>query len=386
MYSALNEDEIHQEFANLNKKDIIDRIIDGDWRRGLSHHQLASIDFAKLEEDDASLRWTALKLVPLEQDESNLMQQYPFKKRRVGCSESRPQLHYPETTIGIFVRNLKHHISPLVKAHYHVHRLDSWRVSIVRLYIQQNVPFAPLSVNVPRQGRAAIETSRCMYIALPDSCPYVYVSLSGSVHTGVQASRSKSVGAKTNLNTTKKIVLEAIPKALSRPQQRWSLEPTKLTVKSLRTVCMLRGSEKVGTTGGLFSQLTQPGMKRKLPPDQIGILSDEHATSDVDSVVPHQSRDALVQSRFGPMTGSNHVGLDLLNVRVGNIFQESKSKKRKRSGDEDNHEAAPMTITLQGSDVFAGLKQLAFAHPEYVNMEKLSAAFSGDSHCSVITL
>lgn len=388
VYSSLKNDQNQEELLNLSKKDIIDRILDGDWRRGLSHHQLASIDFAKLEEDDASLRWTALKLVPLVQAEHGSDQRHLSKKRRLDPSRCQSIRHYPETTVGIFVQNLKRHISPVIKAHYHVHRIESCQVSIIRLQIQPNIPFAPLSANIPRPGRASVEASRCVYIALPDSCPFVYVSLTGSVHTAAQKGRSKAPGATTDLNTNKKVILEAISKALSRPQQRWSLEPTRLTAKSLKAMCRLRGGGKVGTTGGVFSQLAQPVVKPKLLQTNDDILPGQHTVSPSTSITADQSRDALIESRFGRMTGPDHVSLDRLNIKVENILAgaTSKSKKRKRIEDDDNQEVAPIAITLCGSDVFAGLKQLALAHPEYVDMEKLSAAFSGGSQCSVITL
>lgn len=388
VYRAFRDNDDPHELANLSKKDIIDRIVDGDWRRGLSYHQLASIDFARLEEDDTSLRWTALKLVPLQHDECAHQQQRPLKKPRLEQPRSTALPHYPDTTIGIFVQNLKRHISPVVKAHYHIHRMESWGASVVRLQIQENAPFAPLSANMPRQGRAATENSRCVYVALPDSCPYVYVSLAGSDGVTGQKDRSKNAGTKTDLATMKKVILEAIPKALSRPQQRWSLEPTKLTAKSLRAMCMLRGSGKVGTTGGAFSQLTRAVTRPDRARSRDDVQDGGRTPSIPISTALDEDTNTIIESRFGHMTGASHVGLDRLNVKVGNILQGSgaKSKKRKRIDDDDYQEAAPMTITLCGYDVFAGLKQLALAHPEYVDMEKLSTIFSGGSHCSVITI
>ena len=177
LYDGLKDDTSN--VGHLSKRDIIDRIVDGDWRRGLSYEQLASIDFANLEENDTALRWSALKLVPL--DSRSEHRQRPEKRRKSEHTLSTNVApRYPQIAPAIFVQNLRHHISPLVKAHYHVHRMEALQLSIVRLYLTSNTPFAPLSVNVPQQGKAATDSARTMFIALPDSCPYVYVSISGS--------------------------------------------------------------------------------------------------------------------------------------------------------------------------------------------------------------
>lgn len=47
---------------DANKRDIIDRIVDGDWRCGLFLHQMAMTDFANLEQNDTALKWSALKI------------------------------------------------------------------------------------------------------------------------------------------------------------------------------------------------------------------------------------------------------------------------------------------------------------------------------------
>lgn len=388
LYKSLRHDNDLPDLAGWSKRDIIDRILEGDWRRGLSHHQLASIDFAKLEEDDSSLRWTALKTVPLENEHVQPRQSRQLKRQRLAPLGDSRLAHYPETKVGIFVQSLKQHISPVVKAHYHVHRFEPYRVSVVRLQIQQNMPFAPLSANVPCHGRVASEASRCVYIALPDSCPYVYVSISGANTAGRRKGHSKEKGTRIDLTTMKKIILEAIPKALSRPQQRWSLEPSKLTARSLRAMCKLRGNGEVGTTGGAFSRLTQPLARPKSLDPYDNANKVERGTSTASCTESDEGLKTLVQSRFGTMAGPSHVSLDRVNVKIENIFSRSssKSKKRKRMEDDDTEEVTPISVTLCGSDVFAGLKQLALCHPEYVDTARLSASFSGGSQCSVITL
>jgi len=372
--------------AHLSKRDIIDRIVDGDWRRGLSYEQLASVDFANLKENDATLRWTALKLVPLtDSDDVGTNEQRPSKRRKTEHTASTSVLpRYPETTPAIFVHNLKQHISPLVKAHYHLHRSATQRLSIIRLYITPNTPFAPLSTNVPRQNRTATDSARTMFIALPDSCPYVYVSVTGSTSTKAQTKTTPGkTSTKVDLAATKRIVLEAIPKALSRPQQRWSLETTRLTARSLQAMSLLRGSGKVGTTGGTVSQLSHPKPETDEPESPPARCS---AALDDQSLAEHQD---LVEQRFGTTDGPSYAKLDRVQVKISNLvtLTSAKGKKRKEVGSSNvEQDTSPLTLTLSGVDVFAGLKQFAMLHPDCVDVRKLPALFTGEQSATALTL
>ncbi|KAK5943953.1 chromosome loss- protein [Knufia obscura] len=379
VYEALKDDT--SDLGHLSKRDIIDRIVDGDWRRGLSYEQLASIDFANLEENDTTLRWSALKLVPLRSG-SEEQAERPSKRRK---AEHSVMPRYPEITAAIFVQNLKQHIGPLVKAHYQIHRIAALQLSVVRLYITRNTPFAPLSGNVPRQGKVATDAARTMFIALPDSCPYVYVSVSASTASkGHGKADSSSAGTKVDVAATKRVVLEAIPKALSRPQQRWSLETTKLTAKSLQAMTLLRGSGKVGASGGTLSQLSQP---RPVLDTTEAAIEDGRAELTNPPLQEHQK---LVEQRFGSMAGPSHAKLDRVQVQIRNLVTtpKQKSKKQKSVNDDPTEESrcTSLTITLSGSDVFAGLKQFASLHPQYVDVERLPALFTGQHSTTMLTL
>lgn len=226
------------------KRDIVDRILDGDWRRGISLQQLAMIDFQHLQEHEASLRWTALKLVPLS------IASERKGSERLGRQDKSPATEvYPRMQPAAFVQSLKHEISPLVKAHYYLHRLPApHNLTILRLYVA-DTPYANPISSPPAHFT---DSSRTMYIAFPDSCPYIYVALSGS-SSGSGGSNRGAKGPKIDVTALKRTVLEAVPKALSRPQQRYALEATALTAKNLSTMCTLRGNGRGGASQGAFT-------------------------------------------------------------------------------------------------------------------------------------
>jgi len=368
-----------QDEKELSKRDIIDRIVEGDWRRGLSLQQLAMIDFAYLEEHDGALKWSALRLVPLSAD--NDMDGHDCSSSALPARKKRRLNHsvapeYPHSTAASFVAALKAEISPLVKAHYHIHRLPPpFDLSIVRLYITPHTAFAPCRSSVPRYARQATDAGRVMYIALPDSCPYIYISLSGSLGTTTPLSRARGakdrITAKVDMAAMKKIVLEAIPKALSRPHERWALETTKLTTRSLKTMTTLRGNQKPGTGGGPYGVFVQ--------------VDEGPDTSPVD-VQPHEARqtdgiEEMVTKRFGTMATPQYAPLDRVHVRLEDLPRTESESRVRRAED-----AAPVGLTFRGVDVFMGLRQLAGLGSDFVDMKKMPAWMSGELGMSSLTV
>lgn len=231
--------------TNINKRCIVDRILDGDWRRGLSLYQVATIDFQCLSENDRAVRWTALKLVP-HSDEEEDSQQEPLKKKRK--VEPAP---YPTISPSTFLRNLQQEISPLVKAHYYLHRLHTPHdLSIIRICVADSPYANPQSSSQP--SSMFTDPSRIIFIALPDSCPYIYVSVSG-VAKEASSVKKKSVSSRMNITSLKRIVLEEIPKALSKPEHRYSLESTSLTARSLSAMTALRGNSGTNAANGVYT-------------------------------------------------------------------------------------------------------------------------------------
>ncbi|KAI1626408.1 centromere protein Chl4/mis15/CENP-N [Exophiala viscosa] len=358
------------------KRDVIDRIVDGDWRRGLSLHQHAMIDFAYLEQNEAALRWSALRLVPLDSAEEmsdDSDSQPPKKKCWISRNEHTPR--YPQISAQSFLSALKKEISPMVKAHYHLHRMSSYQnLDIVRVYITPSSTFRARRTTIPRNVRHAVEAGRVMYIAFPGSCPYVYISLCGaSVSSGRAKGARDSKGrvmAKVDMAAMKKIVLEAIPKAFSRPQERWALESTKLNARSLKSICELRGNQKPGSAGGAYSSFSEPS--RDIDGNSIDLQQE-----------PDQRASLLeVEKRFGTMTGQHHAALDRVHIKLEKDIQRDKDN----SPDVLGEEAATISLTFTGNDVFQGLKKLAELGSEYVDLSRMPAMLTGELGVSSIVI
>ncbi|ERF74907.1 hypothetical protein EPUS_08959 [Endocarpon pusillum Z07020] len=230
--------------TTINKRHIIDRMLDGDWRRGLSLFQVATIDLQCLNENDKAFRWTALKLIPQSDEEAH--EEQPMKKKR--RIDSAP---YPTVSPSTFLQNLQHEISPMVKAHYYLHQIHTLQnLSVIRICVVDS-PYAQAqsSVHAPV---LFTNPNRIIFIALPDSCPYIYISVSGGVKES-NAGRKKTLSDRMDITSLKRAILEEIPKALSRSHNRYSLESTSLTARSLSTMLALRGNSGTNAANGVYS-------------------------------------------------------------------------------------------------------------------------------------
>lgn len=397
IYKELRLDDI-----DASKSYVVDRIIDGDWRRGLSLYQHATIDFAHLTAHDTAVRWTALKLVPLEHSHST--SEPPNKKRK----HNHQQPLYPTISPTSFLHTLRAQVSPLIKAHYHLTTLsEPYNLPIIRIYLTPHAPFAPLRSNIPRSARQATDSGRVLYIALPHGSPHVYISTSGS-SSSVASTSTQKPAAKTDTTSLKRLLLTAIPKALSRPHERWALESTNLTARSLRAVCALRGgTTRPGTAGGAFavfhhSTITRTSSSttttaataapaspstseygtREADPSPVDVLglsappaaaaaqpTEENdmffpspsthpqpaslltkGTSNT-SISPSTRRTRSLTARFGPDTPSR-AHLDRLTARITDVMKPMGEAR----GVVD---AAPVTVSFGGGDVVGGLRALA---------------------------
>jgi central kinetochore subunit Mis15/CHL4 len=379
------------------KRDVIDRILDGDWRRGISLQQVAMIDFQHLSENDTALRWTALKLVLLDEkskddlDNSNK----PRKRRRI----SKEQHFFPEIQPATFLSTLSSEISSLVKAHYHMHSIPQHSGSalpILRLHISDS-PYTRVS---NKDSSLFLESARTLYIALPNSCPHIYVALSGPA-ASTKAKDAATATTKMDIASLKRTVLEAVPKALSRPQQRWSLEPTDLTAKSLKAICALRGNERGGASGGAFSIFSE-GEVDHSPLDPRADGDEEKKEEGVKAV---KRRRKVLCERDGNVDAAKVVAKVAKKFGVVGIGKDHKAEAqtpanrelpaapaldrvfvRVEAGNNSDVSDSEMdfNLTITGNDVFAGLRQLAELGS--VDMDKIPSWMTGEEGASLITV
>ncbi|CAI7588325.1 unnamed protein product [Penicillium manginii] len=382
--------EVREAYIDLRnrkggKQEIIERILEGDWRHGITLRQLAMADLRYMDDRPASLRWTAMELVRVN-DVANSKSKN-ISDTIASASEDWSS-HIPRIQAASFVKSLHAEIAPLVKAHYHLSRSSTLPLTFLRIFIIDS-PYQ----NPRQQPEIFTDATRIIYIAFPDSCPYFYTS---SITTS-NASSSTSLGAgslATDPRTLQRLVREAIPKALSRPHQRFTLKPTALAAKNLQTLLTLRGPGRSTSSNGAFSIFADAALEGSPldPRPSNTVLAEEHmrgreendthshddasksarpatnkrpsgsgtVTTTERALSPDSKKRRLaVESRFGTVGCSiTPAPLDRLDIRL----LDSLGANDDDDPDPDRNAAnlAPaVSVTFTGSDVIGGIRKLA---------------------------
>ncbi|MCJ1405677.1 hypothetical protein MMC11_008906, partial [Xylographa trunciseda] len=422
---AQSYDELQEAYSELQKgkggkREVVDRIMEGDWRYGISLRQLAMADVQYLLDHPASQRWSALQLVPVSLPGSASGGE---KDQSAETLHDLPRFHGPT-----FLRKLQSEIGSLTKAHYHLTRLPSLPVALLRIYVT-DVPYNSQLLGPGKVSTSSSGVATTLYVALPDNTAFIYIS-------PASAAGMTSSGDGRRL---RKLVIDALPKAFSKPRERYSLKPTSLSARSLAALVSMRGeSGGLGTSGGwsVFADGTVEPSPLKAyafsPTDLDRIDEDKEnmpfqnaqrrADFDTepsllvnDDSEPIQKRRRLVaKARFGnDSLGIESKGLERFEVRLDN----SCSRIEEHHADEPAQEAVPVAgskrrrsalslveesletivddeadnissewkpsvrLTFSGSNVFAGLRKLVEAGA--INGERMPGWMTGENKVSV---
>lgn len=335
--------EIYEEMQQQKggKRDVVDRIIEGDWREGLSLYQLAMADMQYLYDHPVSQKWTALKVVRINAPtglESNNAE-FP----------SIPRFHPPT-----FLRNIQREMLPDVKAHYNLDRPKGMPLLLLRIYVLESPYNTALALNAPaNSNNNALDASKTIYIAFPDNAPHIYISLAAAPGTAGGAADTQSL---------RKLVLAGIPKAFSKPRARYGLESTNLSARNLAALLDRRGSENTNAAGGGWSIYAEES-KNLTPlntqlPSQIAVteeLDDLKTTNEnpktmkrkiQDPIQTKKRRKLVARGRFGKSAMHNDgKGIERMDVRLDDSFPSLSSN------DDDN-----ISTNLPESPLLAGPK------------------------------
>lgn len=419
---ADNIEELRYTYMQLKenggtKRDVIDRILDGDWRRGLSLRQLAIVDGCFLQEHDSALRWTALKLIPidstLQKETGQLPVSGPIKMAKSASISSKQA--YPSLHASTFLQNLQREIAPVVKAHYYLYRNSSRSLTMLRLYVTDS----PYTSSITARKMGLADSSRTLFVAFPDSCPFIYVSITGPCWSGKSLERRSTISA-YDIMSLKKAVLEAVPKAMSRPHYRYGLESTSLSVKSLSTMMSLRGPGRHGASNGAYSIFAEgsvdesplnlssrkPSSAKQSESVMRESMSNGRRTSTGSEVIagskrkePLAERDVNLPTldpdgrkkrkiaaarRFGTIDTSQPgcKGVDRCQITFADpLVGALQSTKDPRTAtdeprDGDGSRAGRINVVFHGSDIFGGIRRLVEAG--LIREEKMPAWMTGE--------
>ncbi|KAK4042743.1 centromere protein Chl4/mis15/CENP-N [Parachaetomium inaequale] len=386
-----------------SKREVLDRITEGDWRHGLTLYQLAMADLQYLHDHPTSQQWSAYRIAPLKPPHDPDGEAAPEVDKQ---SLTIPRFH-PST----FLRTLQSHVLPDVKAHYNFDAHRSLPLLILRIFVLDS-PYNTNHALQPTGTTTSFDASRTVYIAFPDASPHLFIS-KPTTTTTLSSSGGRASGGGGESKSLRNLLVEGIPKALSRPLQRerFTLQSTSLVTRNLAELVERRGGGRTNSAGGGWSvyadetkgkketplDLVVPGPPLSLPDHGEGGGKRAAAVpvSDAERREERAVKRArlVARARFGG-TGlvGDGKGVERVDVVVEDAFpdvvaedgdgddEEGVVGRAGRAGrksrvdgslgrdaedeDEDAQEAAAqgwrpfVRLTFHGSHVFAGIRQL----------------------------
>ena len=414
-YEAAHSYEELQETYKLmaarkgGRKEVLDRILEGDWRTGISMYQLATAEIQHMLDHPTSLRWTAKRMARI-----------PNNKLVKDMEVTNESEHLPRFQAQTFMMNLARELTPLMKAHYLITRIKTLPITILRVYIHES-PYsteASLSADTSHGSDGA----RAVFFIWPNGSPFIYNSL--VTHLG------QVVG--DDGRHLRDIVLQAIPKAFSRPSSRYQLISTNFTARSLSALLAYRGPGKSNAAAGgwsifadhSFSQnaldFITTGKSDKPPKDaaagEIGSKPGpgrpKRALESTETPEVKRRKE-VAEGRFGSSAKPNDgQGIERFEVRIDDPFpaiangttrqeegadnaQQSKRDRRGRPSlldrtaeeiedlqDEQPDSWVPdVRITFSGSHVFAGVRELV--EQGVIDGEKMPGWMTGEAGVTI---
>jgi central kinetochore subunit Mis15/CHL4 len=418
---AQSYEELQETYRELaarkgGRREVLDRILEGDWRTGISMYQLATAEIQYLLDHPNALRWTAKRLTKIANARSAV----------TDMEVTNDSDHLPRFQAQTFMSNLARELTPLMKAHYLIMRIKTSPMTILRVYIHDSPYSTESSLAVDTNSA---DSAKAVFFVWPNGSPFVYSSL--ATMTG------QVVG--DDGRHLRDIVQQAIPKAFSRPSARYQLTSTNFTTKSLDALLTYRGPGKSNAaTGGWsifqdhsFSQnaLDFITTQRSDGQDKNGV--DKPTTNGIAKAGPGRPkrmsestdtpeakrRKEVAAGRFGTSAKSDDgQGLERFEVRIDDPFPAASGGKGTQHDDDTSNLDGETTnqsrrgrpsildrtaedlediqneegwvpnvrVAFQGTHVFAGIRELV--EEGIVDGEKMPGWMTGEAGVTIGTI
>jgi central kinetochore subunit Mis15/CHL4 len=395
------------------RREVLDRILEGDWRTGISMYQLATAEIQYLLDHPNALRWTAKRLTKIANARSAV----------TDMEVTNDSDHLPRFQAQTFMANLARELTPLMKAHYLITRIKTSPMTILRVYIHDSPYSTEASLAVDANSA---DSAKAVFFVWPNGSPFVYSSL--ATLTG------QVVG--DDGRHLRDIVQQAIPKAFSRPSARYQLTNTNFTTKSLDALLTYRGPGKSNAaTGGWsifqdhsFSQNALDFITTQKGDTQDKAGADKPVTNGTTKAGPGRPKRAaqstntpeakrrkeVAAGRFGTSAQPDDgQGLEKFEVRIDDAFPAAKGRNvMQDDADTSNLEAQRanqprkgrpslldrtaedleeiqnedgwvpnVRVAFQGTHVFAGIRQLV--EEGIVDGEKMPGWMTGEAGVTI---
>lgn len=406
--------EIYKELAARKggKREIQDRILEGDWRTGVSMYQLATAEIQYLLDHPNSLRWTAKRLARIPN----------AKSVSLDMEVTNDSEHLPRFQAQTFMANLSRELTPLMKAHYLLIKIKTMPMTILRVYIHDS-PYSTEASLATHSSNP--DSARSVFFIWPNGSPFVYSSIAN--HFGQVISDDG--------RHLRDIVQQALPRAFSRPSARYQLASTNFTTKSLDALLAYRGPGKSNAASGGWSIFQDHSFSQNALDFITSLKDDTHTKNkagkdtaagtakagpgrpkrmlDDKETSEAKRRREVAAGRFGSSAQPNDgQGLERVEVRIDDPFPPVANSSQQTDGDTShlseqsanrNRRGRPslldrsleeteeleggdawvpdVRVVFQGSHVFAGVRQLV--EQGVVDGEKMPGWMTGEAGVTI---
>ncbi|KAG0125502.1 centromere protein Chl4/mis15/CENP-N [Tuber indicum] len=317
---------------SVRVKEVVERIVEHEWRDGLTLGMVAELDFRYLLDHPSSQKWTSAQL-------------YPLSKPPPTRATSKTIFH-PKT----FAHTLSTLLRPLVSPHYYITHHPSLPLHMLHVQLHPPTPTTPLTLP---------QNKHIFWLAFPESTDgYVFHTLPSS---------SPATTATTSLP---EIVRESIAIAVSRRGIRYGIRAARMSARTLEAVAYHRGGEGDGGMLGGWSIFSAGGVGVDddvldlLPARTPPLLQKQREKEEEAGDEQARKRQKIAEARFG--TGAKEgdgTGLENVVFALAEEFPPSPAlpQEEQREGEmgEGGEEFRPkITVRLEGSHVFAGVRSL----------------------------
>ncbi|OBT84730.1 hypothetical protein VE02_06300 [Pseudogymnoascus sp. 03VT05] len=203
---------------------LLDRLLTGDYRHGLTLYQLAMADTLILQTHPTSQKWSAYALTP----------SHP-------SAPPIPRFHPPT-----FLKALQRALPPDIKAHYNLDRPPGLPLLLLRVML----------LDTPYATTPSLAGAKVVYVAFPDASPHIFLSAGTS-----PPATSTSTAKENTARDLRRTLIACLPTALSRPRARYTLSSTNLSARSLEAMVALRGGGRTGKAQGGWGEYALSGRK-----------------------------------------------------------------------------------------------------------------------------
>ena len=219
------------EVDKTTKSEVVDRVLEGDWRHGISLYQLATVDMQHLAEHPTFLTWKAYKIV----------------LRSIAKASDRPghkRPRVPQLDTSSMIKSIQPYLAAMARAYCSVANAPSPAVKILRVQIF-DTPYSASRSHSKFDTTDLPNSSITVYTAIPEKSDHIFMAS--------KAERGGGLLRTFQPEHVSRIIIDALARGISKQYERYTFKSASLSSKNLEALVAQSTSGSVDALGGGWS-------------------------------------------------------------------------------------------------------------------------------------